>query len=107
MTSACKILQEMLKHPATKQNHKIGGGIGILLSGDLVFNHSSKLDSYDEDTNVLIRAKFACDHNMVVSPLSTSRMFYTTPENFKFELEEAQRKAVQTKKGWFSRFRQI
>lgn len=106
MTSACEIYRAMLEHPAIARTHHVGGGVGVTTNGKAIFNPSGNIESYDKDTNDLLRAKFACDAGMVLSPLSNeSRMFYTDPEKFNSELEAAQRIAEENKEGWFSRFR--
>lgn len=106
MTSACYILQKMLEQPAISRWQRVSGGVGVGMGGHPVITHPRSVNTYDEDTNALLRAQFACNHDMVVSPLSKTSIFYTTKDRFQGELEEAKRISEEQKNsGWFSRWR--
>ena len=98
MTSACFIYEEMMMHPANPHRHVVGGGPGFSTSGNVVFTASDTINTYDEDTNALVRAKFACEKDWVVSPFSKDRLFYTKRENFPADLQAAEHQAEQDAK---------
>lgn len=87
----------------------MGGGVGISTGLNVVFAPSSKLHTFDKDTNDLLRANCACNEGMVVSPLSNNKsgIYYTTRKDFGAELEKAKQIAeeiaAQKESGWFSR----
>jgi hypothetical protein len=111
IVSACDILKEMLSKPPKKQVQRVGGGVGMTGNGQPVWTPSDRIDSTDEDTNRLLRAKFACEQNMVVSPYSSERsLLYTTRDKYPAEVthareirEMAAAEADRKKNnGWFS-----
>lgn len=93
--SACDVLNEMLSnHPLLRTEYvRGGGGIGMSTSGNLVAvpRGGSNITSYDQDTNSLLRAKFACHEGMVVSPLSTNRhTLFVKPEQYEDHVKRAE-----------------
>lgn len=105
MVSACDILRKMLEHPPVMRPLQIGGGVGISSVGHAIFNSAVSVDTFDEDTNALLRAQFACEKKLVVSPLSKARLFYTTPEHFPAQAEQAEEEKAQAEASrWFPSF---
>ena len=85
--SACDILRELLKQrPATSINKS---AIGMTTNGKPVVSMSSPTVSYDEDTNMLLRAKFACNMDMVLSPNSNGKSIYIDRDEFEKESAKA------------------
>ena len=88
MTSACESYRKMLQGIPKVQTHEFGGksSFGASTSGNMIFTMppaKEEIVSYDKDTNSLVRAKFACEEGLVVSPFSTKETtIFTTPEKF-------------------------
>lgn len=103
MTSACKILQELLKAPAASTRHSTGGGMTVSSAGNLVAVPSSSIQTFDGNTNAVIRALAACQQDMVVSPFSMSPnnrhgVFFSHRDDFKAELEQVRQRDAELEK---------
>lgn len=98
---ACEIFDEMLSNKPQLRKEHIGGvpNIGVSFSGNLLIitNNGGDITSYDQDTNSLLRAKFACDEGMLVSPLSTSRhTLFVRPDRYETHAKKAEQLDLQS-----------
>lgn len=100
--SACDRYYRMLGRAPVIRTEHVGGGTshGLSSSGKIIttYNRSEEISSYDKDTNDLLRAKFACQEDMVVSPLSTNRnTFYVNKGELESHFEEAKQRILDPK----------
>ena len=96
-TSACEILQTLLRYPAEKRRQNVGGGVGlgISTSGNAIttFTPSDTITTYDKHVADLQRAKFACEIGLIVDPLSyKNNLTYTSKTNFFSHREERKKR---------------
>lgn len=97
--TACEELEEMLGNMAIIREQSVtgGGGVGISLSGNPVITPSStsRIISYDQDTNRVVRAQAACQLGFFKSPLSPTQGTYVNEENYDSHLQQAKRKIIE------------
>ena len=95
--TACDRYYRMLGRAPVIRTEHVGGGThhGLSSSGKIIttYNSAEEISSYDKDTNNLLRAKFACQEDMVVSPLSTNRhTFYVNKDELESHFEAAKQR---------------
>lgn len=108
ITSACDIYLNLIKSLPVVHTQRVGGGVAMnMSSGSPSVMPSSRLDSFDKDTNNILRSKCACELDLVVSPYSNDRnILFTSREEYPKQLEAKTKEELERKEnGWFSRFR--
>ncbi|MGQ3891549.1 hypothetical protein [Legionella sp. CNM-4043-24] len=96
-TTACEIYFRMLSEAPVVREEEIAGGpgLGVSTDGQVILSRQERSvrTSYDKDTNDLLRARFACQEDMFVSPLSTqNQTFFAKKETLKRHEEIAEQR---------------
>lgn len=95
--TACEVLDEMLQELPGIRVEVEGGrdSIGFNTDGQVSFSRLEPTVRFDygRDTNALVRAKYACERGMVVSPASRKHTLFIRPDDVKTHLAMAEERA--------------